>query len=225
MKNSLRILLFFVAMLLVACSTGIDSDLFESESSCKAPCWHQLVPGQSTTSDVVRFLDSPRMRFWWPDRNVHKYGAQIDWIRISDRTQPRIVDLYMEDGKLTFIRSWGSTSATLGQVVEHFGPPEYVLALLAVGPERSVYVLEVYYPKRGLGFEMSALGMGAATDHPDVGQISADMPVEAIQYYQPGDLRSYFTVRQPAFPRGELEVEKELQPWPGFGKVKVIETH
>ncbi len=215
MKRSLRIASFallvsLVALLLwaVAYSPGVDADLFNNEPSCRAPCWHQLTLGQSTTSDVVHFVDG-LSRFQLPERNVHKYGTQIDWIRIIHRTRIRYVDIEMEGGKLTFIRSSGFTTATLGQVVEHFGPPEYVRAGLAVGPERSIYQLEVYYPKRGLSFEISTKQTG-------VGQIDASMPVVAIQYFQPGDFRDIQGISL-----APEEVEKYLRPWPGFGKVEL----
>ncbi len=60
---------------------------------------------------------------------------------------------------------------------------------MEVGQERDVYALELYYPKRGLSFEISPLGMAIFPDQPDMAQISAYMRVEAIQYYQSGDFR------------------------------------
>jgi hypothetical protein len=219
MKKFLWTVLSLFAVSLAACSTQIDSDLLNNESSCKPPCWHQLTPGQSTTSDVQLFLDR-LSRFWWPDRTVHKYGAQIDSIRIIDRTQSKVIDFHMEDGKLAFIRSKASTSATLGQVVKYFGPPEYVRAALVVGPEKSIYELEAYYPKLGLSFEISPLGMAISPSQPDVGQINANMPVAAIQYYAPGDLRDVQGIRLT-----QEDVEKYLQPWPGFGTVRLLKSH
>ncbi len=162
----LGVLLVGLLVRAAASSANMDSDLFNNESSCRPPCWHGLTPGQSTTTDVESFLDSFSTRFWWPLRSVHKFGNEIDSIRITNGGRSQSVDFYIGDGKLTFIRSRGSASVTLGQVVEHFGSPQYVRAVVEVGPETDVYALELYYPKRGLGFEISPMGMAISLTNP-----------------------------------------------------------
>lgn len=233
MKNSTWLILCILAALLVAVpvlafvfSPSLDGDLFEGSSSCKPPCWNGLTPGKSSTSDVLHFLDSFSSRLRWPDRRIDKFGTQIQWIRIAGGSQPRVVDFYMDDGKLTFIQSWLPVPATLGQVVQHFGPPEYMEALLAVGPDGHLYKLEVYYPKRGLSFEISPLGMAIAPNKPYAGQIRADMPVDTIEYYQPGDLPSYFMAKHGYGPSyAQEEIDANVRLWSGFGPVQLIPTH
>ncbi len=109
--------------------------------------------------------------------------------------------------------------------MEHFGPPEYMEALLAVGPDGYGELLEVYYPKRGLSFKMNPWGMGGSPHQP-VGQIHENLQVDQIEYYQPGDLLSYFMAKHGYGPSyAQEEIDANIRPWSGFGTVQLTLTH
>jgi hypothetical protein len=219
----LLLLLFF----LVSCTsqdTGIDSELL-SKNSCAEPCWQNLTPGISDQDDVDKFINSLNAKEW-PGRKFHTYDSGCTWIRLTDakisENAKAVVDLSIEASKLTFVQSDHINLPKLEQVINHFGDPEYFKAVLGIGPDGEIYVLEIYYPSKGIAFTM-------ATDKDDVGYIKPDMQIDSVQYFVPSDLETYLTSRyscsvgqQGALRLAESEISKYIQPWNGYGKVNVI---
>jgi hypothetical protein len=218
---------------------GIDSGLFDQQD-CKSPCWNGLTPGQSTSEDVDDFLANLGQGEW-SERNVNVYDTDCKSIRLVSKFE--LVDLYVVDDKLTFIRSgsFHQNKTRLGKVVDNFGQPEYFKAVLYIGFDYYVYTLEVYYPQKGLAFEIlldQDKEIGWTSDDifgilPDkeiiVGEIRADMVVSAIHYFEPGDLSSYYLSeyfcsleKEDAISRGQTEIENFIQEWSGFGDIDVI---
>jgi hypothetical protein len=218
---------------------GIDSGLFNKEG-CKAPCWNDLTPGQSTSEDVDAFLAAlPKTQ--WPNRETYEYDTGCKSIRLVDKFGIGTVYLDVVDGNLTFIRSYPPNKTRLGKIVDFFGDPEYFEALLYIGYDYSVYTLEIYYPRKGLAFEISTeqekdLGMSEGDilkNLPGQEKISstvgADMVVSAIHYFEPGDLLSYYQSRYPC-PVNEADtlrsvqssIENFIQEWSGFGEMDVM---
>jgi hypothetical protein len=200
---------------------GIDSGLFDREG-CKQPCWHGLTPGQSTSEDVDNFLAN-LSEIRWPERKIRTYETGCKSIRLVDNFGSGIVDIYVVDGKLTFIESSHPNKARLGEIVEYFGDPEYFEAVFGIGIDTTVYILEVNYPKKGLGFIIRP------DQEKDVGQIRADMEVDTIHYFEPSDLSGYLlnryfcSLKKPdAILRTQTEIKNFSQEWPDYGKVEVI---
>jgi hypothetical protein len=218
---------FIILLSLSACTStrfGIDSSLF-TEEPCKAPCWQKLIPGQSTNQDVEEFLTNLSATEW-PGRRMHNYESGCVQIRVTDAISSEEVraalDFNIEADKLTFIQSDHPEMPKLQEITDHFGKPEYIKAVLAVGPDGSLYILEVYYPSKGVAFTLSP-------NQDDIDYIRPDMQIDAIQYFATGDLLSYFTVRyscdigqQSASKLAQDQISKYIQPWSGYGKVKVI---
>ena len=130
--------------------------------------------------------------------------------------------MHVENGKLTYILSVHDNMPSLGQIADHLGPPEYFEALDVVGPDGEAYMLTIYYPKKGVAFEV-------AVDMKDLGYIKPDMVVSDIQYFAPSELLSYFLARYcgvgPVGATSTANIEiAHIQPWSGFGKVKVVQT-
>jgi hypothetical protein len=61
--------------------SDMDSGLF-SETSCKIPCWQNLIPGQSTIEDANRFADSLDKEEW-PERHSLIYESGCEFVRLS----------------------------------------------------------------------------------------------------------------------------------------------
>lgn len=217
---------------------SIDSGLFNKEG-CKAPCWHDLTPGQSTSQDVDDFLLAlPKTQ--WPERNIYEYVTGCKSIRLVEEPGIGIVDLYVVDNNLTFIQSFRSDKTRLEEIVKFFGDPEYFKAVLYIGFDYYVYTLEVYYPHKGVAFEIATdpdkdISWSSADifrELPDQKKINekidANMVVSAIHYFEPGDLSSYYLSRYfctlnktDAILRGQTET-KFTQKWHGFGEIDVL---
>lgn len=228
MKRALYLVLFMMLITLTGCATntlGIDSGLFTGKP-CKLPCWNSLTPGVSADKDVDQFIQN-LSKEQWPARDTIVYDPDCKMVTIADRpgtTVNALVTMNIDHGKLTYIHSVHSDMPSLQQVVDNLGPPEYFEALHVIGPDGEFYDLSIYYPKRGIAFDVSV-------NQKDLGFIKPDMLVNDIQYFAPGDLLSYFLARyscdvgqKGAELNGQREIANYIQPWSGFGAVKVIQT-
>ena len=114
---------------------------------------------------------------------------------------------------------------TIGQIVERYGAPEFIRPLKVVGPEQDLYILDVFYPQKGLSFEIRP-------NQKDAGQIKENMPISIIEYFSPGNLTNYFIAKwscdlgmDGAESTANKEINNEIRSWPCFGKIELIETH
>ena len=210
-KWVVMLMILTIAIILASISggLGIDSGLFD-QGGCEPPCWHNLTPGLSSANDVDDFL-SNLSRIDWPTRNVNVPGAGCESLQLIDKFRLGSVDLYVVDGKLTFIQIIHPTKIKLGKIVDYFGNPEYFMAISEIGVDYSTQILEVYYPHKGLGFEI-----GLDQDK-GIDRIRPDMEISAIHYFEPGDLSSYYLSRYPCS-LDAYNSEKFIQKWHGFMK-------
>ena len=228
MKRALCLALFMMLITLTGCTTntlGIDSGLFTGKP-CKLPCWNGLTPGVSTANDVDQFIQGLSIKKW-PARDTIVYNSGCKMLSIADRlgtTVNAFVRMNVDNGKLTYIQSAHESMPSLQQIVDHLGPPEYFKALYVIGPDGEGYMLTIYYPKQGVVFEVSV-------DLKDLGFIKPDMVVSDIQYFEPGDLLTYYLANYScdvgqagAESNGQREIANFIQPWSGFGEVKVVQT-
>jgi hypothetical protein len=220
MKFQLHYLVFTVFLLLIACTPPVplDSGLF-SGKPCKAPCYQSLTPGLSTANDVENLINSLSASGWQSRNDLTYFATGCEMRQISNASE--VVSFNIEDGKLTFISLSYAYFTNLQELVAHLGPPEYFEAVSAGGPDGSTYFVEVYYPSQGMSFIV-------APAQTDVGYIKPSMVVLTAQYLTPGNLLSYFTTRKSCFmsrveaiAEAQREIAYGVQPWSGFGAVKV----
>jgi hypothetical protein len=204
---------------------GLDSGMFTGEP-CKLPCWNGLTPGLSQAKEVEHFIQGLSLNNW-PRRETQDYNT-CKIIQISDSIDSpanAVVNLTVDSGKLTYIASGQKDMPNLRQIVDQLGPPEYYEALHAIGPDGEAYFLTIYYPKQGVVFQVTV-------DLEDLGFIKPDMVVNDIEYFEKGDLLSYYLAafscsvgREGAKINAQKRIKNFIQPWSGFGKVNVIQTH
>jgi hypothetical protein len=192
---------------------------------CAAPCWEGLTPGQSTLADVQRYVArtvgrNQDLRVHTPAElgipGCHTFGwnAGGHWAHMT-----------VENGLLVLIRPPTSPGMTLGDLVERYGPPDYLSSWLATGDAGPAYGQNAYYPKLGLAFDL----------HPrqeTVGRVEPDTPVAIIYYSTPGDLAHLVAVQYActySHPEGAQEqADRDVslaRPWHGYGPVEVLKTH
>jgi hypothetical protein len=212
---------------LTACTTnllGLDSGLFTGKP-CKAPCWNGLTPGVSTAKDVNQFMQDLSTKNW-PARDTLVYDTGCKRVMIADQLGSPVkafVNMNVDKDELTYIQSVHENMPALQQIIAHLGPPEYFRAVHVIGLDGEEYMLTVYYPKQGVVFEVSV-------DLKDLGFIRPEMVVSGIEYFEPGELLSYFLAqlscglgREGAISTAQIQIA-QIQPWLGFGEVKVVQT-
>lgn len=217
-----RFLYALMLCALTACgnpSSAIDYSLLTGQP-CAAPCWNGLIPGTTTDQETLNFLQQLSA---FESRTLKTHQDKFGRISYTWRGGRNAVyrNARVDQGRLSLLALAPDFDLRLGAVTDRLGPPEFVKAELGVGPDVSVYSLEVYYPQQGLAFVLEP-------ELADAGTIRREMPVETTYYFAPGNLRSFFITR---FGLGEQEDElakivgksylPKLQPWPGYGPVKL----
>jgi hypothetical protein len=192
MKRGSSYLVLLLCLVMISCGRSeeiLPADALTSDG-CSAPCWQGLTPGQSTLEDVEALLRRTDpltiLVSEYPAGNEcknWKVGVQLNNGGFDNRT------IHVEGGEVKFIESSSTLDLSLQQVVSRFGSPEYAQAVVAKGPDGQLYILEVYYPAKGLAFVLEP-------NQRDVGQIRSNTPVARIQYFPPGDLLSYLATKQ-----------------------------
>jgi len=192
------------------------------------PCWQGLIVGQSSEQDVMDFLEH-KLAQQEKDQAMNSLSARNDcqvfrWLTRRGSGidfEDRLREIHVERGVISYIlveMSW--FGPTMRDVVEIYGPPEYVFSLLSVGPDGEHYILEVYYPSRGLAFKL----------HPtQVGEITPRTRVSTIEYYTPGDIKHLFVARSACFHGRSEDISPNIalqasivRPWTGFGEIEVL---
>lgn len=221
-------------LILVGCTYSLERDAtrcppYEATGVCR-PCWEGLTPGQSTEQDLLDFIDQ-NLNEKERDQALHFRSItpcrQYQWMTRAGSVfdlEDRVREIHVEQGLVSNIKVYTPLiGPTMRQVFKEYGPPEYVDSALAVGPDGQYYFLEVYYPSRGLAFEL-------LPSQTQIGEITSDTRVYMVEYFAPGDLMSFLTTRNSCFlspkqaTRAAEVDSSSVRPWTGFGKVDVIEV-
>lgn len=193
---------------------------------CEAPCWNNLTPGKTTEQEVDQFL-SHLSEKEWPNKGGAGYPSGCKSYRRSDVNSDvvnKLFDLYVDNGFLVLIDYVPVEQTTLSEIVNKLGDPEYVRPLLIDSPEGPVYTLSIFYPKKGIDFEISTSGFEA-------GKISPEMKTNSFLFFQPGTMTDYYRMKyscqltkQVGPERAKTEIETHILPWTGFGDIQPIEA-
>jgi hypothetical protein len=214
------------ALLLIATCSACQAkhDPFE-RAVCGPPCWNGLTPGRSSDADAAAFLQRlpERERSTINDEPVAPGCRVLQWE--EGRAGHRRYIYYTTEHTVMRIVVWLEGRYTLQDVVDRFGPPPYIEALRAEGPEAATYFLAVIYPSLGLRLDMDV-------PPDDLGQVRAGVSVKTISLSPPGDLDSYLQLSSACYPGTDgpndpyvKELRRRLQPWQGSGKVETVIPH
>jgi len=228
MKKIKIVLLFLFTVLIIITliymfDFGLDSGLL-TEQPCKAPCWKNLIPGQTTEDEINRFLISLESRDWviGNERNT-SFGCRIINLKYKpDSMKSATFELAIENGRLVMITSLPRNVHPIGIISLWFGQPESIESILGVGPESNSYLPMVFYPKQGMAFVLNG------DDH-NPGFIHPFMMMSVIYYYQPGTVSNYYLAeyscemgQEEASQFSQKQISRFVRPWTNYGKVEVF---
>lgn len=233
MKRKLQYLVLSAVLgsLLVACFLLPGDTSLQTLQPCAPPCWHNIVPGQSTAADVRRILPSlPFIR----TETIEDQDSYFRWLYTNPPGPFGTIKL--ENGVVTRIQARPGFRLELREVIERFGPPERVYPNNVRAPDGGFYQVSVYYPDKGLAFYTSKfpeLGTGAGPGVPigstvygtEKYSIEPDFPIEAVYYVVPTTLGEimYLLNAGPDPRLGEFAVQHSY-PWQGYGTFSVNVT-
>lgn len=144
LRMNLRLLLAALIVLLLATACGptpqIRSDKYLADTSllsgepCGPPCWRGITPGETSWNDAIVILEDDHSLTGLEVR------ADEDSERIGAAWKPINGDLccqmYTETGSLvSFIILQTTPQATLGQLIERHGDPDYLMGQTYTGDQ------------------------------------------------------------------------------------------
>jgi hypothetical protein len=198
---------------------GLPSDNLE----CSPPCWKNLTPGKSSLNELQAFIQSSVQKGWSKISELHEEQIYYcDLYNIAD-PQGRVIRFMVKEKVLSDIEFYDLDHYPLSQLLNEFGPPEFIESILSKA-ETETYGITVHYPKQGLSFKIDA-------DQNRVGEVAPELLVEYAFYYAPGDMTDYYFERFPCNYNKSIHketvqdtIQKFIRPWTGFGKVEIIRS-
>lgn len=172
---------------------------------CAAPCWQGIMPGVSTEVEVRQILETnPYVQgeIW----EGHYEGWRvINWH--PSRGRGITNHMLFRHGVAYLIRLGIVYDLTVEEILEKYGPPEAILVDVGGLPERAYTAIYLYYPSKGLEFTASA----------PLGELEIQPTTKVVWavYCAPTSFDNSIL-----FPE---ELAKDLQPWEGYGEVKIPE--
>lgn len=203
-----------------------DQSLLTGEP-CAPPCWHGLVPGESTREQVMNALQSdPRVR----QESIYGGGfigsngkrlGEIAWG--SCWTYANMNFVQFENGVVSCIRADLGGAVTLGDVVAEFGAPEGVRAWTE-SPDPVYLKVLLYYPQMGMTIVSDEVHQLRAEDDLEhrLVMLAPDLPASWTEYYVPGTLEE---ILERAYYFTDEEIEESVrntQPWSGFTRIPLV---
>jgi len=154
-----------------------DTGLITQDTSCSAPCWRGITPGQSKWSDALTILeDDKTLENVTPQNDTESKSSVAQFQQKGGTT---CCQMYTDDGEnvsVIFLRV--APKMTLSQVLVAQGEPTYV-----VGSEYSddQAVMNLIYPEKSL--VVYAFVAGKTT-----GALSATSEIVGVLYMRPTDM-------------------------------------
>jgi hypothetical protein len=198
----------------------VDTSLL-TDDPCRAPCWHDIIPGVSDEDDVrAQLRASPLVRqetLEYEKYEVEKIPYSLFYWQAHGEYPNRIS---LRDGVVLSIEIEVDHDWTLGEAVDKFGPLEYVLAYY-YGEEDYGYHVEFYYPAQGIEFESDTFPIEGPIYATNKGIISEDLKVTLAEYFAPTSLEGMMSE---VYSYTSDDIEDwlaDIHEWEGFGKVEL----
>ncbi len=213
-------------MSVVGCSSDVELDTsLVTNQPCAVPCWHNLVPGTSTGSDVrTRLESSPFVQVTTLNYDlVEQNGVQLDIFTWKARGK-LYNSVYLRDDRVLRIEIALDYDLTLGDIVDRYGFPE-TIHIDRGQPDMSWYWITVDYFSRGLtveGYMRIGPDDAAKFEVNDTVWLSEGAKVTKAIYYEPMSMPD---VLRQVFLLSPDQIDRSLairQEWQGFGYVKFV---
>ncbi len=213
MKN----LILLVFLFIVACGTSSSKSSILDKSSCKLPCWNDIVAGQTTESELLEIIENlpdidpesiqNNNRPWDIFDNQIFFSFRQGWT-LEQRPKLRgYVDI--ADGIVSVLMFCGEINTTIGALVEKVGEPEFIISGNNIGGGRTVIMTN---SQKGVSFsyttELSKLEM------------TPDTQIDCVQLFDPSMYEKMLEAK--LFSAGYYNAEETLKvmyPWNGYGNL------
>ena len=148
------------------------SDLV-TESDCEAPCWREIVPGETLIADVADIIRADRQNIEIDVQDIEGGAQAVTWKTFNTELDDGNYIVGNPDGTVEAISLLDLSQITLGEVIEAQGEPD--LALAVANNEDSALFYAIYEEKALL-----VLGLIITEDG-----LTEDTSIVGAQYYAP----------------------------------------
>jgi hypothetical protein len=215
-------LLFFILVLLATCCNGQHKRSFLNQNSCDIPCWNENLPGVTTTQELIDNIYD--LSFIEKDSIITNGGP---WDIFDDRVFFTYSDIvvhgvaHFNDNVLSDISFDGELGTSVGDVVDSFGEPDFVINVPVTGgipgyPDTS-YVLTFIYKELGISFAYGTSDLPKRWKE----NLEPEIPIKFINFFDPKIFDQM--VESGLFGQSVLTGEqtlKYLRPWSGYGSIQ-----
>jgi hypothetical protein len=213
MKRFILLIFLFLA----ACGTSSGETSFLDKSSCKLPCWNDIVAGQTTEDEFLKILknlpDVNQASIQNTNQSWNIYDNQIffsfqqGWT-LSQRPKLR-GQAYITNHTVSDLSICGEIQTSMGKLVAEIGEPEHIISGNIIGGGRTVILT---YSQKGVSYFFTT-----ALDNL---KITPDTPIDCIEIFDPS---LYEKMLQAGFfSGGGYNAEETLRvwyPWTGYGNL------
>jgi hypothetical protein len=199
---------------------GVDRSLLTGEP-CEPPCWQGLVPGESTTGDVLAtledlpFADSDSILF-----STHEGFENVVWLSSASDLQ-FAGSIGLHHGRVYHIFIRLEYELTLQELVAAMGEPAGYFVYDSLPPDGVCHTYEIHFvwPEHGLTARLAFQPSSPISQNQQL--LPPDMlVVTSADYFQPGASPVEYLVAIGASEEtAQEEYERYFQEWQGFDSI------
>jgi hypothetical protein len=230
-KRSVHLLFLVVGSLIAfaSCSSKPDN-AWLTTSMCEPPCWHNIVPGKTTSSELEPLLFANP---YVDDKSVANRDAPMEifndiyYFSLKNHIQGEI---WLLDDKVASILWFfprggevaNSLGLTVGELIKEYGEPDFVVRINDIGPG-PLPILSATHPlvflinsKRGIVFRYDEYQLPKKLHN----QVTPGIEVGYLKFFSPDDFdrlleAGEFTMFTTSNKEDTLS---RLQTWRGYGE-------
>ena len=213
MKKIFLLILFFVT----ACGKSSTEASILDKSSCRLPCWNDIVPGQTTEDDLLKTLGN------LPDidqaslKNTHQrwnifdnqifFSFRQGWT-LSQRRKLR-GEAHITNPMVSDLIICGEIQTSMGKIVEEIGEPEHIISGNNIPGGRTVILIN----------SESGVQYWFTTELDNV-EITSNTPIDCVGIFDPSMYEKMLGAG--LLSNGDYNAEETLKvwyPWNGYGNL------
>lgn len=144
----------------------ILSDLI-AESACEAPCWRDIIPGETPIEDVADLIRADKQNIEIETQDLEDGAQAVLWKTFNSELNDGNYVIGNAEGTVEAISLLDLSTYTLGEVITAQGEPDYALAVpnnedsalfYAIYEEKALLVLGLIISEEGLTEDTSIVG-------------------------------------------------------------------
>lgn len=228
-----RILLVFTilakSIMFSSCNPKPDMSWFIS-SPCESPCWFNIVPGETSKEEIVPILQTI------PGIDQDSIGNRGYPIEIFDdyyffNWHNHIEgEIWLLDNRVSSIIFTPKTNGytpkyslglTVGEIIDKYGEPDYVLRVRQLGPG-PLPISDAMHPikvlintERGIVMKFDAYYLPEKVRN----LVTADIEISYLEYFFSNDFDRLLEIGAFSY----FNTRVKLQPWHGYGEYPEID--